>query len=321
MIETERWREHAAVVLRNDELEAVVLPELGGKLASLRHLPSDTELLLPPVAPELRPRSGAEKEPAYTEADGWGFDECFPTVTGSPPFPDHGEIWSRPWEWESRGETVRMSVGGVHMRYAFERAVHLDGHRLTLDYAVRNRAARPLPCLWAAHPMLVVSENSRIVLPVGVDRLLVVSSSDPALGRGREIPWPEPGDGLVRRLDHVAPADTGLNLKGFTPRLDLLAGREGRDHATVHAGLQRPDVGLAVDLAFDASDIHYLGLWLCYGAVPDGWDRPVYTVSIEPSTGRGDSLTLAAARGHCEILSPGAAPRWSLTISVQSLES
>jgi hypothetical protein len=73
------------------------------KLTNLRRLDGREWLWRGDQIPLAPPKPGA----SYVEtADSGGWDECFPTVgpcpipgapPGTPPLPDHGELWSAPW--------------------------------------------------------------------------------------------------------------------------------------------------------------------------------------------------------------------------------
>src|SRR6187549_2014224 len=89
------WRGLRTLILENRQLRVTVLPDLGGKIWSILHKPSDREMLWhnPRVPPRL----------AYHGAtyDNWfcgGWDEVFPNdfpveIDGEAS-PDHGELWS-----------------------------------------------------------------------------------------------------------------------------------------------------------------------------------------------------------------------------------
>src|SRR5215210_553206 len=92
-----------AVALRSDELEVVAVPTIGLKLTNLRRLDGREWLWRSDQIPLALPEPGT----SYVEtADSGGWDECFPTVgpsplpgapSGTPPLPDHGELWAAPW--------------------------------------------------------------------------------------------------------------------------------------------------------------------------------------------------------------------------------
>src|SRR5258706_2720611 len=98
----------AVHVLDNAEIALAVVPELGAKIISLKNLRSGREWLWhPPGGVKLfknLPRDDFSTSPLV------GVDECFPTIDPCSwqgrELPDHGEIWSVPWQvdggaWEN----------------------------------------------------------------------------------------------------------------------------------------------------------------------------------------------------------------------------
>jgi len=65
------------LILENDQLRAVILPTMGGKVGSLRVLPEDAEFLQQP----LRPYGPRTRTMAFEEGDASGYDECIPSVS------------------------------------------------------------------------------------------------------------------------------------------------------------------------------------------------------------------------------------------------
>ena len=98
------------IELHNGLISVTVLPELGGKISSIRNVATGREWLwTSPFIEYKEPRYGASYIEEY---DSGGIDECFPTVDAchhpSHPWdgvyvPDHGEVFSQEWEVESSG--------------------------------------------------------------------------------------------------------------------------------------------------------------------------------------------------------------------------
>lgn len=87
--------------LANGLISLTFIPELGGKLSSLRDLRSGREWLW---TNEHLPYQKPTGSNSYVNADTGGWDECFPTVAPCSyplepwqgiPLPDHGELWSQ----------------------------------------------------------------------------------------------------------------------------------------------------------------------------------------------------------------------------------
>lgn len=302
------------VTLAHDGLVVAVLPELGGKIEMLRRAGSDRNALLAPARPYRKANYGA----SFEDYDTSGFDECFPTVAAckSPDepkklLPDHGELWSAEWTCEAEGEnTLCMEAGGVNVPYRFRRRLTIEGETLRLDYELVSESDHQMRVLWSAHPLLAVSEGSRIFLPPEVHSLFVNWSAGERLGKfGDSCAWPRADDASGRRLDVIGSRGMGTADKLFTERL----------HQGFCAFHDRAS-DESIIFRFDPNQTPYLGLWICQG----GWPTTApaeeghYTVALEPCSGRPDSLAEAAQRDECVRLKARETKHWWLEISLRA---
>ena len=125
------YKNERAIIFENDNLKATLLPDWGSKLVSIVYRPQERELL-------WQNRGKRYKKTAY--GDGYdkgelsGFDEMFPTIsrcvyesfpwTGTE-MPDHGEVWSIPWESEITKNSAHLRVYGIRFPYKLEKRVRL----------------------------------------------------------------------------------------------------------------------------------------------------------------------------------------------------
>jgi galactose mutarotase-like enzyme len=296
-VEEVTFRGEPGVALRNRDLEVVVLPRRGAKIASLRHRPSGREWLEQPVG-DLRdaPAYGS----AFTDADMFGWDEMLPTITGSSypdgklrgaVLPDHGEVWASPWETSTAGETMVCSTAGRALPYRVRRTMCLEDARLQLEYELSTTGSEPLWLLWAAHPQFAVDgHRTRIVLPAEVRQLLDVwPSIEP-----RPVQWPSPG------IESASGLPTGASRKLYA----LPDARIGT------AGLVDAD-GPWLRLSWQPALVPYLGIWLDNGAYAR---HPV--IALEPATGFYDDLARAVSNQRVSRVRPEQALRWSLEVSL-----
>ena len=298
------------VFLQNDQLRVACRPGLGAKLVSMLDRRTGREWLLPSQLPGgtyLQPAYGAD----FSRFDTSGWDECFPAVAAGPhpdapiTWPDHGELWSRPWRVEATPDSLTACVQGQAWPYTLTRRASLDGETLCLDYTLQNNAHRPFLHVWSAHPLLRVTPGMRIQLPGEIRDAYVDWSSDPARpAPGGWHAWPHWTPNVD--LSTVQPTALGLAVKLYFRRLS-----EGR------CGLVDPDSGQALILSWDLAAAPYLGLWLCYGGWPtDG--RPGHlTVALEPCSGMPDRLTDAVQLGTSAVLPSGGTKSWSVRLRSQ----
>lgn len=294
--------------LENGQLSVQLRLGQGAKLSSLLDRRTGREWLLPSQLP-----GGAYLRSAYGDDfslhDTSGFDECFPTVSACPvegsglQWPDHGELWSRPWEVERQGESLLARIGGQAWPYTFSRRVSLEGDTLRLDYTLDNHADRPFLNLWSAHPLLKVSPGMRLRLPGQPCEALLNGTGN----RSQWRPWPE----LVPGVDFstVQPRDCGRAAKVFFPEVS-----EGA------CAVLDPRSGETLSFSWDRAELPHLGLWLCYGGWPEDGRPGHLTVALEPCTGLPDRLDLASAQGTCASLPPKGRASWSLRLRSHRLQ-
>ncbi len=301
------------ITLTNGLIELSVLPQLGGKMISLKRSATGREFLLPPPERPYRQPAYAER---FEDYDTSGFDECLPTVAAceypegrfkGTVLPDHGELWSIPWQHELRQNELWLAAAGRRLPYIFRKRVRLDNDAVVIRYELESVSDEPFRYLWSAHPLLSVESGCQIVLPPDVSRLLINSSYRNRLGcQGDGCSWPvhETNGGKVDLSAIGAPSDRTAD-KLFTDRL-----------AQGWCALHYPSSNESICFRFDSEVVPYLGLWICQGGWPNE-DTGHFTVALEPCTSRFDSLSEAIRNQQCELLAPRATKRWELRIAVK----
>lgn len=307
-----------AFVLENSSLRLTMVPELGGKLASLIRNESGYEYLLQPADPEraYRPRSFGDNFEDYGPC---GFDECLPTVAAclypEEPFaasklPDHGDVWCLPSGIEVVGEKIRLTTSLRSLPLRFRKEVQLCENAVRIDYETTNLSQSSVKFLWSAHPLLAVEPGAEIILPDEVKEVEVEWSKDERLGKATDrCGWPRATDrsGHMVELNRVAPPSAGTADKLFTGALS-----EG------FCGMFLPSKNESIAFRFDPRMAPYLGLWICQGGWPESRADKQFTVALEPCTGRRDSLAEAMKRNECVLLAERETARWWMEIEVNS---
>lgn len=293
-------------------------PTLGMKITNLRRRRGREWLWRNPAIPYQPGVPGS----SYVEtADSGGWDECFPTVLpsripgapiGTPPLPDHGELWSARWDARiyehAEGGVIAGTARGVALPYEFTREISLaaDEPVLVLRYRVRHTGGAPFPWLWSAHPTFGVRPGMRVVLPtVSQVRLSdVVGRSD--WQRGAVHPWPFDGEGD----GFVFPEE-----RGWAAMAHADIGRSGR------VLLEDPEASEWVDMLVEPDEVPQVGLWLNCGGWAPGGGAPYYNCSIEPGIGAPGRLEEAVGDwGVAPTLHPGEERAWRLTLGLWTEE-
>jgi galactose mutarotase-like enzyme len=315
--------EQENVLIKAGACSVTVLPQLGGKIASI--VVNGHELLQAPLSPPT-PRT---QTMSFDAGDASGWDECLPSVAecdvpidgGSAHVPDHGDLWRVAWEKQGSGirdqgsERQVLSLRGecFSLPLALERSLAVSekngGWRLDLDYKLTNIGTVPVPWSWAAHPLFVAAPGDRIVLPESIRTLRLEGSGGERLGKGgATVEWPiaKLAGGGQTDLSLAQAPDSGIGDKLFA---GPLTGSEG------WCALERPSDRLRIRVSFDSAVTPYLGLWICYGGWPDRPGPKQVCVALEPATAPVDSL---AKTGPWSLtLNPGQSSLWTMHVDLE----
>ena len=294
-----RIRDLHLLSLENEHLRLEVLPEIGAKIWSFRHLASGRELLWHnPHLPPARQAFGASFD------DNWsgGWDELLPNdlprlAPGGDLLPDHGEVWSQEAEWEvveDRPErvTVRFVTYGRVLPTRFEKCITLEAGAsfARLAYAYTNLAPHPIDFLWNIHPALAVSPRTRLDLPAA--RGITDSWRATHFTGNAAFTWPfitdrsgQPVD--LRQVSPPASAQADMHYL-----IDVLQGWYAATDS---------ESGVGFALRFPRTAFPHVWLFRALG----GW-RGLYTLILEASTGYPYDLDVARRQGTCGHLEPGA---------------
>ncbi|MGW1000406.1 DUF5107 domain-containing protein [Streptomyces sp. NPDC002520] len=146
-----------ALVIENDRLRATVLPGLGGRVASLVHLPTGRELLY--SNPVFQPANFALNGAWYSGGVEWNIGatghttlSCAPLHAARVPAPDGGEML-RLWEWERLRD----------LPFQVDLWLPDGSDFLYVGVRVRNPHERPAATYWWSN--IAVPEDRRILAP------------------------------------------------------------------------------------------------------------------------------------------------------------
>jgi galactose mutarotase-like enzyme len=302
-----------AVRLQNEKLNVDVLPDNGGRIASIRCRRTGTEFLL--GGSTYGAIAAFSEDAAFEESDCAGWDECLPTISrassdaGGFNAPDHGDLWRRPWTiLEQTENLITLSIECFSRPLTFTRALHLESTRLRMDYRIVNRGDKAEPFLYACHPLFAVDEDDLVLLPSEVDSVRLHFSRGDRVGHpGEQLPWP-----LLRRaeqktiLNRVSDISTGSAEMFYVTSL-----RRGI------CALYRYQRQQAVVMRFSIESLPILGLWICNGGWPEKASaRKQYAVALEPTVAPFGSLAEAVASNAASVLQPRAEFNFSIEVGI-----
>jgi len=303
------FKDQDAIILENDEVRAVLLPSWGAKTVSLVHKGLGIETLWQNPAPAF---TRSDYGDSYGEGEFAGFDEMFPTISRcfyeTAPWagveaPDHGEVWTIPWEAVVEGDSVTLSVCGTRFPYRLQKTVALEGQKLVARYMAANLSCAPLDFILAAHPLFNATEGMRFIVPRGM-HTIINAVPGPALGGygGRhDFPVTRSADGREVRLDRVPRRNNDDYQKYWFAHKVTEGWCVIRDETST----------LSIGMSFPSAKVPYLGMWL-----NEGGYCGQYNIAPEPATAAMDRIDFAKMWGMGSVLAPKSRYEWHLAITL-----
>lgn len=311
-----------AINIDNGSVSLTIVPELGGKLSSIRDVRTGREWLW--TSAQLPYRRLPYGTSYVEQADTGGWDECFPTVAAcrypsepwrGMPLPDHGEIWQQAWPCtihrdEAGGLMIHTTAQGVALPYSFERSIRIvpDAATLRFEYRVRSLADAPIHFIWSAHPLLAIEPGMRILLPDNARFHSFVAVPDTVALDPEGVRWPPRIELVDRTLDFATTPDrsAGVAFKLWSEPL-----RDG--WATLAAADGE------FQFRWDPQLLPQVGVWLNAGAWSGAGGDPYYNLGLEPCIGAQDSLAEAVTRyNQYAMLPPHGERGWWLDVQLRS---
>jgi galactose mutarotase-like enzyme len=294
-----------------------VIPQLGCKIVEIYDLENDHEWLW---SDKSRPIKAANYGDQYDLYDISGFDECFPNIGISQDpkkigvtLPDHGEIWSLPWDVTDEENGVSATVLGKLFDYRFSRKLSLKSNKLAIEYSVSNIGDSEITYMWSAHPLFAIDENMKIEI-TGNPKM------SKEFGFGGRI-GPDGDNWYEGHLsEHVWPSVLGANGqisdmsqvsldKVLTDKVVLDAPVDGL------VTLKKLSSGRSLTMKFSPLELPFLGICYNFGAWPLTGE-PATWVALEPTTGKTDRLDECAELDCARVLAPKSHANWSLEIEL-----
>ena len=274
------------LVLENQKVRVVLMPEFGARILSIIYKPTETEFVWHnPKVPVMKPTYQPEFE------DMSGFFDCLPTCEPCTfkgmKLPFYGEVASEPWRVlrkEKHGCSVAVKMQRKCEVYPLmvQKSLSISKNEpiVTLDFKLTNLSSEVLEYHYSGHNTLRINPNYRIILPPEVTKVKRGMTITDRLGNlGDEIPWPITvgKNGNTIDLSKVGQPCEGTGENLYTPRL--------KDSWCAALNESRRE---AIGFAFQANVLPYILVWINWGGY-----KGYYHVALEPSTGRPDNLEVA----------------------------
>ncbi len=272
-------------------LAVAMLPELGGKLISLRG-PDGYEWLSRSGRP-YRARAGLTD---FGDGEFDGADEIFPTMDASDDLPQHGEAWRLAWK-PCSGPGLSFALEGGLRPYRLQRSITIEPGAVLLSYVLNNRADTALRYTYLFHPLFSIAEPLRMELPAGQQVVVMNAQHHFLPNTGKPVPWAS----LLE--DHFASATASMSAQRFWSL--------AVSPAPAFVRLRRP-AGASLTMTWDAVALPHLAVWSCE-ASPFVGDLAHF--APEPASGPTSGLSAAIADGTAGNLPPGGERRWSIRLA------
>lgn len=280
------------VILENDFLKVVILPEFGGKITEIWDKRANYQWLWTDPSRKIRDRKIGE---SYESHDISGFDDCFPNIgvskyplDSSLELPDHGDLWTQNASWNANTNSCTTVIKGVSFNYLFERTLSLKGESLEVNYLIQNKDKSEFIGFWSAHPLfnavdgmqIELSGNPRMTKEFGFSGRMGSDGEDGYAGHLDSYNWPLTvgTDGNVHDLSII-------NLeRSLTDKVVLASPLDGE------IVLRNPKFGCAIGFNFDPEEIPYVGICFNLNAWPFTGQTGCW-LAIEPTQGATDKLS------------------------------
>ncbi len=257
-------------------IELTLIPELGGKVSSLRDTRTGREWLW--RHPRFMYKRVSHGSSYVAEADTGGWDECFPSVAEceypSAPWQDaaiqdHGELWSQTTEFEINEQAGKITLlnrwHGIALPYTFTRIITIteNSARLHVDYEVENKSDQPINYVWCIHPLLAIEPGMELYLPRSTRFNVGGSIPQNLVSPEKNLQYPFAAPGL--NFPALPETSTGLAIKIWS---DPLPVGEGWAAIRAHDGELR--------MRWDVMLLPQVAAWMNFGAwAADGGD-PIF---------------------------------------------
>lgn len=303
-----KYKDQKCIVMDSGKLVVKILPLIGGKIQSIYDKDKNKEYLYQAQGENY---IKSEYDSQFENGEFSGFDEMFPSISEcfypSGPWkgikiPDHGEVWSLPWDYRIEDGQLFTYVYGVRFPYKLERKIEfIKDNSIRISYKAINLSNFDFEFLWAAHPLFNCCENTRILLPESVHEVINTVPGKRLGDFGKIHSWPvtHTPDGQKYDMSVVSPENPELYEKYYV----LGELKEG------WCALHDTGNGDVIGLSYPVDKVPYLGLW-----INEGGYAGQFNAALEPCIGAMDRLDTAKQWNQVGIIKAKSEVNWFLNI-------
>ncbi len=266
--------------LKNEYLSVSVLPELGGKISSLKHLKTQREFIH--FDEELAEKFFSLPHDNYDSLFCGGIDELLPSdisenVAGLD-YPDHGELWTMDCHCSYDGKSIKNSALLPVSQLFWERELVLEERTLLARFRITNQSGSKRSFLWKIHGAMRAEPGDILRVPASC-----TVAADPE-------DWSKAKDALPHRWGGEFTVPEMDNTGDFFYLTDLSAGEAEWICAD----------GAHLRCTFDTAVFPAFWVFASFGRLNGS-----RTVILEPCTNYPASIAEAMKARCCGMLNPG----------------
>ncbi|MBP1992992.1 DUF4432 family protein [Paenibacillus eucommiae] len=328
------YKGHLSIIGENAQIRTELVPARGSKLVSLMNKQTGREWIY--TADQSNHAEHANdadqsnhtdrfwKEPlssgmAWDAADRSGWDELFPTISPclSPDaafsgrqLPDHGEVWSLPWEYAIKGDDLELWVKGVQLPYLFRKTYRIEESALHIQYELQNCSSHSFSYIWAPHCLLKIEAGMKLAgkpfAGIQPPQQILMRHSKMERFESEAVystyPFIKTKEGQI------------IDMRIVEPKLQLHAEKYWFVNRVTEGNIsiQAPQTKESFQFEYSAEDLPYLAIWSNYGGY---WND--YNLAIEPSTSFLDDVESSSYAGKVKTIQGHSTESWYLKVSLQ----
>lgn len=308
-VKKSKFRGLVSLELENNLYLVKILPEAGGKIASLIYKPSGKEFLLQGKDEKCRL---VDYDGDFLKADQSGIDDMFPTISEyhyedypwkGVRIPDHGEVWSLAWDYEIKNDQVALAVSGVRLPYKLKKRIELiHTNILRISYEAINPTDFDINYIWAAHIMIKADDGCRQIAPKDMIKAICTYSESGRMGNYGDVfdfPFVKQQDGTM--YDASVYSEQSDDFQKFYFKDKMKKGLYG---------LKYPD-GHLLEIMFPTDVTPYFS-----GLNAEGGSFGIRCVHLEPCSAPFDRPDIAKLHGKESVLKARSVMKWNYDIKI-----